>query len=89
MNTESLARHLACIDCGAVHALGYRLQCDKCRGLLELVYDLDRLRRDGPGGLRGAGLWRYAAVLPIADPAQRVPLGGSRSSTKARIRPAP
>ena len=75
MNTESLARHLACIDCGAVHALGYRLQCDKCRGLLELVYDLDRLRRDGPGGLRGAGLWRYAAVLPIADPAQRVPLG--------------
>jgi len=75
MNTESLARHLACIDCGAVHALGYRLQCDKCRGLLELVYDLDRLRRDGPGGLRGAGLWRYAAVLPIADPAQRVTLG--------------
>ena len=75
MNTESLARHLACIDCGAVHALGYRVQCDKCRGLLELVYDLDRLRRDGPGGLRGAGLWRYAAVLPIADPAQRVTLG--------------
>ena len=75
MNTESLARHLACIDCGAVHALGYRLQCDKCRGLLELVYDLDRLRRDGPGGLRGAGLWRYAAVLPIADPAHRVTLG--------------
>ena len=72
---ESLARHLACIDCGAVHPLGYRLQCDKCRGLLELVYDLDRLRRDGPGGLRGTGLWRYAAVLPIADPAHRVTLG--------------
>jgi threonine synthase len=72
---ESLARHLACIDCGAVHALGYRLQCDKCHGLLELVYDLERLRRHGPGALQGGGLWRYAAVLPIADPAHRVTLG--------------
>jgi threonine synthase len=73
--TQSLARHLACIECGAVHALGYRLQCERCHGLLELVYDLDRLRRDGPAALRGSGLWRYAAVLPIADPAHRVTLG--------------
>ncbi len=75
MTADSLARHLACIDCGATHPLGYRLECDKCRGLLELIYDLDRLRRDGPGLLRGTGLWRYAAVLPIADPAHRVTLG--------------
>jgi threonine synthase len=75
MTSDSLARHLACIDCGAIHPLGYRLQCEKCRGLLELIYDLDRLRRDGPALLRGAGLWRYAAVLPIADPAHRVTLG--------------
>jgi len=75
MTSDSLARHLACIDCGTVHPLGYRLQCEKCRGLLELIYDLDRLRRDGPALLRGTGLWRYAAVLPIADPAHRVTLG--------------
>jgi threonine synthase len=75
MTSDSLARHLACIDCGAIHALGYRLECEKCHGLLELIYDLDRLRRDGPGLLRGPGLWRYAAVLPIADPAHRVTLG--------------
>jgi len=75
MTSDSLARHLACIDCGAVHPLGYRLQCERCRGLLELIYDLDRLRRDGPALLRGTGLWRYAAVLPIADPAHRVTLG--------------
>ena len=73
--TGSLARSLVCIDCGAEHALGYRLSCERCQGLLELVYDLDRLRRDGPAALRGTGLWRYAPVLPVADPAHRVTLG--------------
>jgi threonine synthase len=75
MSVESLARALVCIDCGASHALGYRLQCAACGGLLELVYDLERLRRDGPALLRGDGLWRYAPVLPIGDPAYRVTLG--------------
>jgi threonine synthase len=73
--TDSLARELVCIDCGTAHALGYRLECEKCRGLLELRYDLDPLRRDGPALLSGDGLWRYAPVLPIADPAHRVTLG--------------
>lgn len=71
----SLARHLACIDCDATYALDYRLQCEKCRGLLELHYDLDALRRRGPGLFSGSGLWRYAPVLPIAEPAHRVTLG--------------
>ena len=75
MTTSSLARDLTCIDCGAVHALGYCLECEKCRGLLELRYDLEPLRRDGPKMLQGYGLWRYAPVLPIADPAHRVTLG--------------
>lgn len=73
--TDSLARNLTCIDCGAAHPLGYRLACEQCRGLLELTYDLDILRRRGPALLEGAGLWRYAPVLPIADPAHRVTLG--------------
>jgi threonine synthase len=73
--TTSLARHLACIDCGATHPLTYRLQCEKCQGLLELQYDLERLAAGGPALFSGTGLWRYAAVLPIADPAQRVTLG--------------
>jgi threonine synthase len=73
--TDSLAQHLQCIDCGAVHPLGYRLECDKCQGLLELRYDLAVLRGRGPGALTGHGLWRYAPVLPIADPAHRVTLG--------------
>jgi threonine synthase len=73
--TESLARQLTCIDCGHTYTLGYRLECEKCRGLLELTYDLEPLRRHGPGWLDGHGLWRYAAMLPIADPAHRVTLG--------------
>ncbi|HEV8473273.1 MAG TPA: pyridoxal-phosphate dependent enzyme [Methylomirabilota bacterium] len=73
--TESLARELACIDCGAAHALGYRLECAKCQGLLELRYDVEPLRRGGPARLSGTGLWRYAPVLPITDPAHRVTLG--------------
>jgi threonine synthase len=71
----SLARALTCIDCGTTGALGYRLECDTCHGLLELVYDLDALRRLGPAGLEGHGLWRYAPVLPILDPAHRITLG--------------
>jgi len=73
--SESLARELSCIDCTASHPLGYRLECDKCRGLLELRYDLDRLRAAGPALFSGTGLWRYAPVLPITDPAHRVTLG--------------
>ncbi len=73
--TESLARHLACIDCGLASPLGYRLECEKCHGLLELRYDLDVLRRHGPSLLTGTGFWRYAAVLPIADPGHRISLG--------------
>ena len=73
--TESLATGLRCIDCGRDHPLGDRLECEACRGLLELRYDIATLRRRGPGMLEGGGLWRYAPVLPIAEPAHRVTLG--------------
>ena len=73
--TESLAENLTCIDCGAVHPLTYQLECRACRGLLELRYDVARMRAAGPSLLAGAGLWRYASVLPIPDPAHRVTLG--------------
>jgi threonine synthase len=73
--SESLARNLTCIDCGATYALDYRLECARCRGLLELTYDLDRLAQHGPATLVGTGLWRYAPVLPIADGKHRVTLG--------------
>jgi threonine synthase len=73
--TDSLAENLTCIDCGTVYPLTYRLECGSCRGLLELRYDMGRLRAAGPALLAGSGLWRYAPVLPIPDPAHRVTLG--------------
>ena len=72
---ESLATGLRCIDCGRAYPLTYRLECESCHGLLELRYDLATLRAHGPGALSGRGLWRYAPVLPIPDPAHRVTLG--------------
>jgi threonine synthase len=73
--SASLATGFACIDCGREHALGYRLECEACGGLLELRYDMATLRARGPALLEGRGLWRYAAVLPIADRAHRITLG--------------
>jgi len=70
----SLAQSLVCIDCGARYELTYRLDC-ACGGLLEVTYDLDTLARKGTDLFTGAGLWRYAPVLPIADPRHRVTLG--------------
>ena len=72
---ESLATGLRCIDCGSSLPLGYTLDCPKCSGLLELLYDADRLQRGGLSIFTGGGLWRYAPVLPIVDPAHRVSLG--------------
>jgi threonine synthase len=77
--TESRATGLRCIDCGAVYPLVYQLQCARCAGLLELQYDWESLRKAGPAVFDGHGLWRYAAVLPIADPAHRVSLGEGQS----------
>jgi threonine synthase len=70
-----VATGLACIECGAGYPLAYRLECEKCRGLLEPTYDLEALRKRGPEVFQGSGLWRYAPVLPIAKPEHRVTLG--------------
>ena len=56
MKSESLAESLTCIECGAVYRLTYRLECERCRGLLELRYDIARLRAAGPGLFSGSGL---------------------------------
>jgi len=77
--TTSHATALRCIECAASYPLEYRLQCARCAGLLELQYDWDALVKTGPAVFTGPGLWRYAPVLPIADPAHRVTLGEGQS----------
>ena len=42
--SASHATGLRCIDCGASYALGYRLECAACHGLLELRYDEEQKR---------------------------------------------
>jgi threonine synthase len=72
----SCALGLRCIDCRREEPLAYRLACPGCGGLLEPVYDLEPLRRAGPGGaFTGRGVWRYHPVLPIRDRAHFVSLG--------------
>jgi threonine synthase len=72
----SYALGLRCIDCRSELPLVYRLACPGCGGLLEPVYDLEPLRRAGPGAaFAGRGVWRYHPVLPIRDPAHFVSLG--------------
>ena len=75
MDPVSCAVGLRCIDCGTTLPLAYTLQCPRCSGLLELRYDADRLQKEGPSIFAGGSLWRYAPVLPIADPAHRISLG--------------
>ena len=53
MRGESLATGLRCIACGHEHALGYRLDCARCGGLLELTYELGALAAAGPRALSG------------------------------------
>ena len=79
MGGASLATALRCIACGHAHPLEYLLDCARCGGLLEITYDLAPLAAAGPAALSGHGLWRYAPVLPIADPAHRVTLGEGQS----------
>src|SRR6266540_1926579 len=83
--TQSLATGLCCIDCGAPYPLSYQLQCAGCAGLLELQYDWDALAKAGPAIFTGGGLWRYAPVLPIADPAHRVTLGEGQRPLLAKF----
>lgn len=72
--------HLECASCGATAAAEEPQHLCACGGILLARYDLARLARDVPRAVVAArpwgdGLWRYAELLPVADPADRVSLG--------------
>jgi threonine synthase len=71
--------HLECTRCGATYdARQLHRLSPCCEKPLYPRYDLAALRGTfTPDALRGreASLWRYAEVLPVADPAMRLTLG--------------
>ncbi len=76
----SYLTHLECADCGATYdATVEQHRCD-CSGILLARYDLTRLAREVPreriaARSWSAGLWRYAELLPVERPEDRVTLG--------------
>lgn len=64
---------LRCRECGAEVPAGPVYVCERCLGPLEVVYDLEALRRLPLRERIEAGprsIWRYADLLPVAyDPA--------------------
>ena len=75
MRSESAATNLRCVDCHKSHALEYRLACQACGGLLEIEYDLQRLKDQPLVQPDRTGVWRYAAWMPVHDGANFVTLG--------------
>lgn len=76
---QSTIEYLDCPECGRRYDPD-RLQsyCIDCRSPLLARYDLETLRqRLTPGEVhdRPRGLWRWAELLPVRDPAYRITLG--------------
>jgi threonine synthase len=72
--------HLECADCATTYDANVaQHRCD-CGGILLARYDLARLARAVPreritARSWSAGLWRYADLLPVERPEDRVTLG--------------
>ena len=77
--TQNYVSHLEC------SITGKRYEANKIHGLSEagrpllVRYDLDKLKkevsRDDISNSKINGLWRYAPLLPVADPKNRITLG--------------
>jgi threonine synthase len=72
--------HLECADCATTHDADAEQHRCGCGGILLARYDLARLADEGPRERLAArswsdGLWRYAELLPVERPEDRVTLG--------------
>jgi threonine synthase len=96
---QMYATSLSCTFCGAQYPLSDLGMCPRCartgeesalNETLGVRYDLEALRRHldrDEMARRPAGLWRYAELLPVADPALRIDLGtgGTRLARLSRL----
>lgn len=78
-NASSALSQLVCPECQRQFEAD-RLQdyCRDCQSPLLAVYDIQRLRQElGPEAVKGRqrGIWRWAELLPVRDPANRITLG--------------
>lgn len=70
--------HLECSLCGARHDAGRAWNLCACGGPLLVRYDLESARRNWSREWLAASpssMWRYAPVLPVANPSSLVTLG--------------
>jgi threonine synthase len=68
--TTSLHFELRCRECGKRSANAPRSFCEECFSPVEVVYDLDRVRRTfTPENIaqRPTNMWRYSELLPVAE----------------------
>src|SRR5579859_3091329 len=79
-DNPSYLLYLECADCrNTVSAMVEQHRCS-CGGILLARYDMAALAAQVPraritGRSWDAGLWRYAELLPVPDPADRISLG--------------
>ena len=84
----SLLLGLRCRACGALQPADERYVCAECLGPIEPAYDLERadpdeLRFDIAQGPRS--LWRYARLLPVAEPASHYAVGWTPLTPAPRL----
>ncbi len=79
MQPASLLRDLVCLRCDHTHdADRVQTVCARCGGPLSARYDMDAAGtafRAQALAARAPGVWRYAELLPVRDPAHRLDLG--------------
>ena len=78
VTTRSLLRGLRCRACGALQPADERYVCGDCLGPIEPDYALDGTTTEGLRATIERGprsLWRYAPLLPVAEPATHYPVG--------------
>ncbi|MGI9224612.1 MAG: threonine synthase [Woeseiaceae bacterium] len=76
---------IACIACNATQAADYAgFLCPSCGGNLDIRYDYDAINADFGDS---AGIFRYAALLPVSEPGASLPLkvGGTPLYAAARL----
>src|SRR5947208_748710 len=86
--TESVYQHCINPDCGSTTAVDdTAFQCPRCGGLMDVVYDWERVRppatlrefeakwADRANPLNFSGVWRFRELLPFAPPESVLTIG--------------